>query len=162
MSDLADSTVTYTEVSSPFEDLSDIGSLVVDGLPMMPEGPYAYMVAPFQAPPSPNYVSGPEELEQAPLSPEFVPKTVYREFMPPGDEVFLAEEQPLPVVVSPTTDSPGYIADSDPDEDEGDPEEDPANYPDDDDDDVEEEEDMEEDKEEHPASADFVLPLVHR
>ncbi|GJX01519.1 reverse transcriptase domain-containing protein [Tanacetum coccineum] len=60
MSDSEDSTVTYTEVSSPFEDLSDIGSPRVDGLPMMPEDPYAYVVAAFQAPPSPDYVPGPE------------------------------------------------------------------------------------------------------
>ncbi|GKC85457.1 hypothetical protein Tco_1141174, partial [Tanacetum coccineum] len=45
MSDLEVSTFTYTEVSSPFEDLSDIGSLGVDGLPMMPEDPYAYVEA---------------------------------------------------------------------------------------------------------------------
>ncbi|GJX81485.1 hypothetical protein Tco_0330966 [Tanacetum coccineum] len=59
------------------------------------------------------------------------------EFIPPEDEVFPAEEQPLPAVVSPTTDSPGYIADSNPDEDEVDPEEDleedpkedPTDYP---------------------------------
>ncbi|GKC22557.1 hypothetical protein Tco_1024707 [Tanacetum coccineum] len=51
----------YTEVSSPFEDLSDIGSLRVDGLPMMPKDPYAYVVAAFQASPSPDYVYGPEE-----------------------------------------------------------------------------------------------------
>ncbi|GJZ27529.1 putative reverse transcriptase domain-containing protein [Tanacetum coccineum] len=67
---LEDSTVTYMEVSSPFEDLSDIGSSGVDGLPMMPEDPYAYVVASFQAPPSPDYVPGPEEPEQAPPSPE--------------------------------------------------------------------------------------------
>ncbi|GJW21636.1 hypothetical protein Tco_0032258 [Tanacetum coccineum] len=85
---------------------------------------------------------------EAPLSPEFVPKPVYPEFMPPEDEVFPAEEQPLPAVVSPTTDSPGYIADSNPDEDEVDPEEDleedpkedPTDYPtdggDDDDDEM--------------------------
>ncbi|GJT70255.1 hypothetical protein Tco_1029541 [Tanacetum coccineum] len=40
MSDSEDSTVTYTEVSSPFEDLSDIGSPGVDGIPMMLEDPY--------------------------------------------------------------------------------------------------------------------------
>ncbi|GKF52246.1 hypothetical protein Tco_0148713, partial [Tanacetum coccineum] len=89
------------------------------------------------------------------------------------------EEQPLPSTVLPTTDSPGYIADSDPKEDEEDlkedPKEDPTDYPtdggdddddddssdddeDDDDDDVEEDEDEEE---EHPAPADFVLPSVH-
>ncbi|GKB32111.1 hypothetical protein Tco_0871512 [Tanacetum coccineum] len=122
MSDLEDSTVTYTEVSSPFEDLSDIGSPGVDGLPMMPEDPYAYV---------------------------FVPEPVYPEFMPPKDEVFPAEEQPLPATVSPTTDSPGYIADSDPEKDEEDPKEDLTDYPtdegDDDDDDDESSDDDEDD-----------------
>ncbi|GJZ69729.1 hypothetical protein Tco_0633279, partial [Tanacetum coccineum] len=180
MSDSEDSTVTYTEVSSPFEYLSDIGSPGVDGLPMIPEDPYAYVVAAFQAPPSLDYVPGHEEPEQAPPSPEFVPEPVYPEFMPPEDEVFPTEEQLLPAAVSPTADSPGYIADSDPEEDEEDPkedpEEDPANYladggdddddessddDEDDDDDVEEDED-EEEKEEHPAPADSVPPPVHR
>ncbi|GJR49917.1 hypothetical protein Tco_1400438 [Tanacetum coccineum] len=166
--------VTYTEVSSPFKDLSDIGSPGVDGLHMMPEDPYAYVVASFQAPPSPDYVPGPEEPEQAPPSPEFVPEPVYLEFMPPEDEVFLAEEQPLRAAVSPTTDSPGYIADSDLEEDL---EEDPTDYPayggnddddddessdddEDDDDDVEEDED-EKEEEEHPTLADSVPPPVH-
>ncbi|GKG65293.1 hypothetical protein Tco_0673224, partial [Tanacetum coccineum] len=40
------------------------------------------------------------------------------------DEVFPAEEQPLTATVSPTTNSPGYIADSNPEEDEEDEEED--------------------------------------
>nr|GEW38709.1 hypothetical protein [Tanacetum cinerariifolium] len=56
MSDSEDSTVTYTAVSSLFGDLSNIGSPGVDGPPVMPEDPYAYVVAAFQAPPSPNYV----------------------------------------------------------------------------------------------------------
>ncbi|GKA16073.1 hypothetical protein Tco_0695820 [Tanacetum coccineum] len=47
MSDLEDSTVTYTMVSSPFEGLLDIGSPRVDGPPMMPEDLYAYAVAAF-------------------------------------------------------------------------------------------------------------------
>ncbi|GJX49334.1 hypothetical protein Tco_0276179 [Tanacetum coccineum] len=98
MSDSEDSTVTYTAVSSPFADLPDIGSPGVDGPPVMPEDPYAYVVAAFQAPPSPDYVSGPEY----PPSPDFVPEPVYPEFMPPEDEVLPAEEQPLPAVVSPT------------------------------------------------------------
>ncbi|GJY18888.1 hypothetical protein Tco_0390379, partial [Tanacetum coccineum] len=63
MLDLEDSTVTYTAVSSSFGGLSDNGSLGVDGPPMMPEDPYAYVVAAFQAPPSPDYVHGPEEPE---------------------------------------------------------------------------------------------------
>ncbi|GJX29356.1 hypothetical protein Tco_0237435 [Tanacetum coccineum] len=92
-------------------------------------------------------------------------------------KVFPAEEQPLPAVVSPTTDSPRYIANSDLEENEVDPEEDPSDYPavggdddddessdddeDDDDDDVEEEED-EEEEEEHPALVDSVSPLIAR
>nr|GEX43182.1 hypothetical protein [Tanacetum cinerariifolium] len=74
MSNSKDSIVTYTEVSSPFEGLSDIGSPGVEGQPMMPEDPYEYVVADFQAPHSPNYVPGLEEPEQAPPLPEFVPE----------------------------------------------------------------------------------------
>ncbi|GJS36848.1 putative reverse transcriptase domain-containing protein [Tanacetum coccineum] len=85
MSDSEDSTVTYTEISSPYEDLSDMGS-------PRAEGPI------FQDPPSPDY------------------------------------EQPLPIAASPTTESLGYIPESDPEEDpeeddEEDPEEDPTDYP---------------------------------
>ncbi|GKG31591.1 hypothetical protein Tco_0426541, partial [Tanacetum coccineum] len=61
MSDSEDSTVTYTAVSSPFGGLSDIGSLGVDGPPVMPADLYAYLVAVFQAPPWHVYVPGPEE-----------------------------------------------------------------------------------------------------
>ncbi|GJT73877.1 hypothetical protein Tco_1033163 [Tanacetum coccineum] len=75
-----------------------------------------------EVPPSPDYVPG---LEYLPL-PNFVSELVYPEFMPPEDEVLLAEEQLLPAAVSPTADSPRYIADSDTEED---PEEDPADYP---------------------------------
>ncbi|GJW84288.1 hypothetical protein Tco_0157433, partial [Tanacetum coccineum] len=60
MSDSEDSTVTYTAVSSPFEDGSDIGSPGVDGPPIMPEDPYAYIMAAYQVPPSPDYIPGPE------------------------------------------------------------------------------------------------------
>ncbi|GJU53068.1 hypothetical protein Tco_1226782 [Tanacetum coccineum] len=153
----------------------------VDGPPVMPEDPYAYVVAAFQAPPSPDYVPGSEEPEQAPPLPEFVPEPVYLEFMPPEDDVLPAEEQPMPAAVSPTADSPGYILKSDPEEDQEedddeDPEEDPTNYPtnrDDDDDeeeepsgnevdDEEEDEDDEEEEEEHPALADSIPPPVHR
>ncbi|GJX41894.1 hypothetical protein Tco_0256884 [Tanacetum coccineum] len=82
-----------------------------------------------QAPPLPDYVPGPEEPEQAPPLPDFVLELVYPEFMPPEDEVFPAEEQPLPAAVSPTADSPGYVPESDFKEDpEEDPEEDPADY----------------------------------
>nr|GFD31798.1 hypothetical protein [Tanacetum cinerariifolium] len=39
---------------------------------MMPEDPYGYVVAAFQAPPSPDYMPGSKEPEQAPPLPEFV------------------------------------------------------------------------------------------
>ncbi|GJY50878.1 hypothetical protein Tco_0441725 [Tanacetum coccineum] len=52
MSDSEDSTVTYTAVSSPFEDGSDIGSPGVDGPPIMPEDPYAYIMAAYLVLPS--------------------------------------------------------------------------------------------------------------
>ncbi|GKE55580.1 hypothetical protein Tco_1494765, partial [Tanacetum coccineum] len=120
MSDSEDSTVTYTEVSSPFEDLSDIGSLEFvrpeyEGLPWMLDDPYVQDV--LQAPLSPDYVPSPEEPEQAPPLLDFVPEPVYSEFMPPEDEVLPAEEQPLPAAASPTADSPGYVLESDPEED---------------------------------------------
>ncbi|GJY17468.1 hypothetical protein Tco_0388959, partial [Tanacetum coccineum] len=86
MSDSEDSTVTYTAVSSPFGGMSNIGSPGVDGPPVMPEDPYAYVVATFQAPPSPDYVPGPEEPEQAPLSPEFTLSMYIRNSDPEEDK----------------------------------------------------------------------------
>nr|GEU60432.1 reverse transcriptase domain-containing protein [Tanacetum cinerariifolium] len=165
MSDSKDSTISYTTVSSPFGGLSDIGSPGVDGPPVMPEDPYAYVVAAFQAPPSPNYVSGPEY----PPLPEFVPKPVYPKFMPTEDDILPTKEQPLPTAASPTTESPGYIDESDL---EDDPEEVHVDYPadggdkgddedessdDDEDDDI----DIEEDEYLAPANSTAVaLPAV--
>nr|GFD58492.1 hypothetical protein [Tanacetum cinerariifolium] len=48
MSDSEDSTVTYTTVSSPYEGQSGDVSPGEDGPPVMPEDPYAYVVAAFQ------------------------------------------------------------------------------------------------------------------
>nr|GEW19222.1 hypothetical protein [Tanacetum cinerariifolium] len=108
----ASSAVTYTSVyidSEPGrvfwgvdEELSDGGSPRVivygyDGLHMQPI-----------ALSSPDYIPGPKEPHTLPV---------------PHDEdehdehVLSAEEQPLPLVVSPTTESPGYVAESDPEED---------------------------------------------
>nr|GEU60738.1 hypothetical protein [Tanacetum cinerariifolium] len=61
MSNSEDFIVTYTKVSSQFEDLSDTRSTRVYGVSMMPDDPYAYVEATLQAPPSPNYMPGPEE-----------------------------------------------------------------------------------------------------
>ncbi|GJX15155.1 hypothetical protein Tco_0206913, partial [Tanacetum coccineum] len=164
-------------VPGQFGGLSDIGSLGVDRPPVMPEDPYAYVVAAFQAPPSPDYMPGPEY----PPSPDFVPKPVYPEFMPPEDKVLPAEEQPLPAAALPTADSPGYVPESDPEEDpeeddDEDLEEDPADYPadggdngDDEDESFDDDEDRDvdiegdEEEEEHLApgdSTDVALPVL--
>ncbi|GKF14646.1 hypothetical protein Tco_0056108, partial [Tanacetum coccineum] len=156
------------------------GSPGVNGPHIMPEDPYAYIMAAYgvppspdyihglevppspnyipgpEVPPSPDYVPGPKEPEQAPPSPvylPYVPEPVYPEYIPPEDDVFLAEEQPLHATTSPTTESPRYIPESNPEED---PEEDPADYPADRDDD-----DDGEEEEEHPAPTNFVPP-IHR
>nr|GFC59910.1 hypothetical protein [Tanacetum cinerariifolium] len=117
----------------------------------------------------------------APPSPVYIPyvsEPVYPEYIPLKDDVFLAEEQPLPAAASPTTESPGYISESNDDEDpeeddDEDPEEDPADYPVDHDDkeeeeepsrddadkeDEEQDEDDDDKEEEHPASADSIPP----
>ncbi|GJX09046.1 hypothetical protein Tco_0198905 [Tanacetum coccineum] len=179
MSDSEHSTVTYTSVSIPVEDDSDIGSPGVDGPPIMPEDPYAYIMAAYQVPPSPDYIPGPEvppspdyipgpEEPQSPPPLDFVPEPMYPEYIPQEDEILPAEEQPLPAAASPTADPPGYVPESDPEEepeeDDEDPEEDPADYPadrddDDDDDDDEDEDEDEEEEEEHPAPADSVPPV---
>ncbi|GKA46811.1 hypothetical protein Tco_0739694 [Tanacetum coccineum] len=146
MSDSEDSTVTYTAVSNPFGGLSDIGSSGVDGPPVMLEDPYAYVVATFQAPPSPDYVR--------------------MRFSSKGASYCLLLW--LYAYCHPDYHHPGYITDSDPEED---PEEDPTDYPadggdddddddessdddEDDDDDVKEDEDDEEEEEEHLAPAE--------
>ncbi|GKF62453.1 hypothetical protein Tco_0182507, partial [Tanacetum coccineum] len=176
-----ESTVTYTEVSSPFEGLSDIGSPGVvrpkhEGLPWMLDYPYVQVA--LQASPSPDYIPGPEEPQSPPL-PDFVPELVYPEYMSQEDEVFLAEEQLLPAAASPIAQSPDYVLESDPEEDpkedeDEDPKEDPADYPadggDDGDDedepsDDDEEVDIEADEkeEEHPAPVDstvVALPAI--
>ncbi|GJZ58311.1 hypothetical protein Tco_0613805 [Tanacetum coccineum] len=184
---MSSSTVTYTSICSDYHEPSDAGSPRVvfygyDGLPMHPVYPYVEtaLLAPGQAPPSPNYVTGPEhppspdyvpgprEPEQAPLSPVYVHEPEYPEYLVLSDAEAPMEDQPLPDDASPTTLSPSYDADFDPEEDlEEDPEEDPADYlvdggDDDDDDDVDEDEEDEEDKEEeeHLALADSsVIPV---
>ncbi|GJZ93804.1 hypothetical protein Tco_0666007 [Tanacetum coccineum] len=154
LSDSEDSTVTYTEVSSPFEDLSDIGSPGVDGLPMMPEDPYAYVVAAFQVPPSPDYVSGLREPEAG--------SNFHQSFRGAAHCLLLSHLLPTHqdyfTKFNPEEDPTDYLAkggDDDNDDDES------SDDDEDDDDDVEEDED-EEEEEEHPAPIDSVSPPVHR
>nr|GEV63681.1 putative reverse transcriptase domain-containing protein [Tanacetum cinerariifolium] len=159
MSDSEDSTITYTAMSSPFGGLSDIRPPGVDGPPVMPEDPYAYLVAAFQASPSLDYVSGPEY----PPSPEFFPEPVYPEFMPAEDDILPVEEQPLAAVTSPTTED-------DLEEDhEDDPEEHPADWDEEEDESSNDNEDddidiEDEEEDEYLAPADstaVALPVVN-
>nr|GEU41224.1 retrotransposable element Tf2 [Tanacetum cinerariifolium] len=144
-----------------------------DGLPMLPV-----------APPTPDYIPGLEE-PQTPLAPhdedehepmfiqphdpDFVPEPIYPECIPLEDEhILLAEEQPLQPVISPTAESPVYVAESDLEEDpeeyeDDDTEDGPVEYlmdegddEDDDDgyssgDDADDEDEDEEEEEEHLA-----------
>nr|GEY86146.1 hypothetical protein [Tanacetum cinerariifolium] len=188
------SAVTYTSVYTDFEpgkvfwgadeELSDGGPPQVivygyDGLPMLPV-----------APPSPDYIAGLEEPQTPPApqdedehepmfiqpyDPNFMLEPIYPEYIPLEDEHILpAEEQPLPPVVSPTAESPGYVAESDleedPEEYEDDETEDgPIDYPmdggDDDDGDSsgynadDEDGDEKEEEEEHLAPADSAIVI---
>ncbi|GKD34861.1 hypothetical protein Tco_1250370, partial [Tanacetum coccineum] len=92
------------------------------------------------APPSPDYIPGPEDPHTPPVpqdederepmfiqtrDPDYVPEPIYPEYIPLKDEhEFSAEEQPILPVDSPTAESPGYVTESD-------PEEDPEEYEDD-------------------------------
>ncbi|GJT72965.1 hypothetical protein Tco_1032251 [Tanacetum coccineum] len=106
----------------------------------------------IKAPPSPEYVPGPEN----PPSPDYVPGPEYSEYLVPSDDEVPIEDQPLHDDASPTALSPGYVADSDPSEE--DPEED---HDDDDDDDEDEASEEEEDAEEHLAPPDSAaLPAI--
>ncbi|GJU20315.1 putative reverse transcriptase domain-containing protein [Tanacetum coccineum] len=164
------STVTYTFVysySEPWRSqwVSD------DKLEALEEAPQS----PGQAPPSPDYVPGPEHLlspdyvpspeetEQAPLSPDYIPEPEYPEYLVPSDDEVPIEDQPLPADASPIALSLGYVADSDPEEDpkdvlKEDPDDVDESFGDDADDEDEEEaseeEDDDEDDKEHLALAD--------
>ncbi|GKF96461.1 hypothetical protein Tco_0289196, partial [Tanacetum coccineum] len=126
------------------EEISDRGipRVIVygyDGLPMHPV-----------APPSPDYIPGPEdpqtplvpqdEDEREPMlihahDPDYVSEPMYPEYIPLEDEhVFPAEEQPSPPINSPTAELPEYVAESDPEEDSEEYEDDetedgPVDYP---------------------------------
>ncbi|GKE87971.1 hypothetical protein Tco_1565446, partial [Tanacetum coccineum] len=192
----ATSDVTYTSVytdSEPgkafrgadYEEISEGGIprvvLGYDGLPLQPV-----------APPSLDFILGPENLQILPVpqdederepmfiqahDPDYVLEPIYLEYIPLEDEhEFLVEEQPLPLIDSPTAESPGYVTELDPEEDPEEYEDDEtedglADYPmdggddrDDDDDDSsrddandEDEDDEDEEEEEHLAPTDSTI-----
>nr|GEW61592.1 hypothetical protein [Tanacetum cinerariifolium] len=116
-----------------------------------------------------------------PHDPDFMPEPIYPEYIPLEDEHILpAEEQPLPPVVSPTAESSGYVAESNPEEDPEEYEDDETedgliDYPmdggddgddgdssgdnADDEDKDEEDEEVKEEEEEHLALADFAVVI---
>nr|GEU88685.1 retrovirus-related Pol polyprotein from transposon TNT 1-94 [Tanacetum cinerariifolium] len=114
--------------------------------------------------------------QMKPHDPDFVPEPIYPEYIPLEDEhILLAEEQPLPPVVSPTTESPWYVAESDLEEDPEEYEDDetkdgPVGYPmdggdngDDDDgdsfrDDADDEDEDEEEEHLAPTDSAVVIP----
>ncbi|GJV45767.1 hypothetical protein Tco_1430303 [Tanacetum coccineum] len=151
----ASSVVTYTSVYTDSEPGrvfwgADDEEITDGGIPRVIV--YGYDRLPMQpvAPPSPDYIPGPEDPQTPPVpqdedereamfiqphDPDYVPEPIYPEYIPLEDEhVFPVEEQPLPPVDSPTAESPGYVTESDPEEDPEEYEDDeiedgPVNYP---------------------------------
>ncbi|GJV04046.1 hypothetical protein Tco_1337615 [Tanacetum coccineum] len=150
-------------------------SIVGRGVLILPVDPPSpdYVPGP-EHPASPDYVPGPEHLP-SPIEIPFVPEPEYPEYLVPSKDEAPMEDQPLPADASPVALSPGYVPDSDPEEDS---EEEHADYPadggdgddepsdddtDDDDADDDDEEPFEDDEEEeeHLAPADSpVIPIV--
>nr|GEV75101.1 putative reverse transcriptase domain-containing protein [Tanacetum cinerariifolium] len=132
-----------------------------------------------KTPPAPQDEDEHEPIFIQPHDSDFVPKPIYPEYIPLEDEhILMVEEQPLPPVVSPTAESLGYVAESDPEEDpeeykDDETEDGLVDYPmdggddgDDDDgnssgDDVDDDDEDKEDEEEeeHLAPADSVVVI---
>ncbi|GKB89110.1 putative reverse transcriptase domain-containing protein [Tanacetum coccineum] len=116
-SDNASSAVTYTSVSSDSNGPSSWG-IPLENAGEIPEmDPYEEVAQQGQAHPlSPAYVPDPMELdEHVPL---YAPEPEHPEHHIPSDDDIQAEDQPYTKDASPTAESPGYIADSDPIEDD--------------------------------------------
>ncbi|GJY99661.1 hypothetical protein Tco_0517091 [Tanacetum coccineum] len=141
----ATSAVTYTFVYTDFEPSrafwgADNEEVSEEGIPRVIVYGYDRLSIPLVAPPSPDYILGPEDPQTPPVpqdedkrepmfvqahDPDYVPEPIYPKYIPLEDEhEFPAKEQPLPPVDSPTTESPRYVT-------ELDPEEDPEEYEDD-------------------------------
>nr|GEU57532.1 hypothetical protein [Tanacetum cinerariifolium] len=167
------------------EDSAETGSPGVivygyDGLPMQPIAPPSldYVSGP-EHPLSPDYVPGPKH-PPSPVEIPYIPKPKYSEYLALSDDEAPLEDHPLLADASPITASPGYVVDSNPNEDpeedtkdghddysadEGDGNDEPSDDDDDDDTDSDldedpkeepfEDEEDDEKEEEHLASADY-------
>ncbi|GJU99351.1 hypothetical protein Tco_0710564 [Tanacetum coccineum] len=62
-----------------------------------------------RSPPSPDYIPGPEEPQTPPIPHD-------KDEREPNHVFPRLREQPLPPVVSPTAESPGYVVESDPED----------------------------------------------
>nr|GEY78502.1 histidine--tRNA ligase, cytoplasmic [Tanacetum cinerariifolium] len=95
--------------------------------PVAPPSP-DYVPGP-EHPPSPDYVPSPEH-PPLPIEIPYVPEPEYPEYLAPSDDEAPLKDQPLPVDALPIAASPDYVADSDLEEDpEKDPEDDQADCP---------------------------------
>ncbi|GJZ92460.1 hypothetical protein Tco_0664525 [Tanacetum coccineum] len=103
----ASSTVTYTSVytdSKPGRVFWGADEEIFDGGPEEPH-----------TPPVPHDEDERKPMFIQPHDPDYVPKHIYPEYIPLEDEnEFPAEKQPLPPIVSPTAESPGYVVELDP------------------------------------------------
>ncbi|GJS60975.1 hypothetical protein Tco_0655759 [Tanacetum coccineum] len=120
--------MTHIEVSDEEPEAPEEAPPSSDYVPGPEHPPSPDYVPGPEHPPSPDYVPGLEEPEQAPLSPNYVHEPEYPEYLVPSDAEVPIEDQPDDA--SPTALLSGYVADSDPEEDlEEDLEEDPVDYP---------------------------------
>ncbi|GKB54335.1 hypothetical protein Tco_0905088, partial [Tanacetum coccineum] len=105
----ASSAVTYTSVytdSEPGRVFWGADEEISDGGPEEPQTPQV-----------PQDEDEHEPMFIQPHDPNYVSEPIYPQYIPLEDEhVFPVEEQPLPID-SPTVESPGYVAESDPEED---------------------------------------------
>ncbi|GJW03755.1 hypothetical protein Tco_1562611 [Tanacetum coccineum] len=128
----ASSAVTYTSVYTDSEPGrvfwgADDEEITDGGIPRVIV--YGYDRLPMQpvAPPSPDYIPGPEDSQTPPVPQD-------KDEREQDEHVFPVEEHPLPPIDSPTVESPGYVTESGPKEDpekyEDDETEDgPVDYP---------------------------------
>nr|GEU38620.1 reverse transcriptase domain-containing protein [Tanacetum cinerariifolium] len=151
------------------EESAETGPLRVivygyDGIPIQLVAPPSpdYVLGP-EYPPSPDYVPGPEHLP-SPIEIPYVPEPEYPEYLEPFDDEAPLKDQPLPADASPIAASPDSDPEEDPKDDQadypadgGDGDDEPSNDDDDDDDDTDsdpKEEPFKEEDKEHLSPAD--------